>query len=81
MIGSLPAVPSFDGLRQPFADLATIQANIPQVPVAETSQESHICLVLTTRDESGNPAIDEPAGSPRKISGGFSNGGRGRGKA
>jgi hypothetical protein len=69
----------FGQFRQPIADLVTIKANIAQLPVAETSQESQICLALTMSDSSSNPAIDQPGESPCKISDRFPNRGPGCG--
>jgi hypothetical protein len=55
---------SFGGLGQPIADLTTLEADISQLPVTETSQNDEIRLILTVCNHGGNPGIDK-AGKPR----------------
>jgi len=77
--GLLKPRPCLGRLSQSFADLATIEANIPKLPVAEPSQKSQVCLVLTLGDQGGDSVIDKAAEPPHEYSDRFSNCGWGRG--
>jgi len=52
--------------RQPFANLRTIDAEVLQVPVAETAQNEQLRSMLPVSDHGIDPAI-EPVGKPGKI--------------
>jgi len=49
--------------RQSVTDLAAVDADIFQIPVAKMAQSDKVRLTLTMSDKGGNPAVDETAES------------------
>jgi hypothetical protein len=47
--------------RQSFTDLAAVDADVLQVPVAKMAQRDKVRLTLTMSNEGGNPTVDETA--------------------